>query len=373
MLSRRLFLRGSAALGAGGLIASSARAQELRASLFEGGDTTLRGTAAARGVLYGSAVASRELGEADFAGVLAREAAILVPEYEMKRALVEPVRGQYDFSGCERILAFARAHEMIFRGHPLLWHKRNPAWLEEAVRRSRDEALIADYVRTVTGHFRGHAHSWDVVNEAIAPDSGRPDCLRNSFWLEAFGPRYIDIAYHAARAADPQALLVYNDWGCELGAPANDRFRAATLDFLEQVLARGVPVDALGLQGHLRAFGTPVDQGKLGAFLTRVKSLGLRILVTEHDVDDSGGPSDIALRDRAVADASRRFLDVVIDAGAIAVLTWGLSDRFLDPPDLRAALGGYSPRMLPLDNGLARTPMWQAMAAAFGTRRPLLP
>lgn len=368
MLSRRRLLQGSAALGACGLASLPARAGTLRGSAAGHGVVTLRGAASARGLSYGCAVASVELAEADFALALARESAILVPEYELKRATVEAVRGQYDFSGCERILAFAGAHDMLFRGHPLLWHKRNPAWLEDAVRSTRNENLIADYVKRVVSRFRGRAHSWDVVNEALAPADGRVDNLRKSFWLDAFGPQYVDIAYRAARTADPNVLLVYNDWGCELGGPANDRFRTATLDFLERALGRGVPIGALGLQGHLRAFGTPVDQTKLAIFLARIKSMGLQIIVTEHDVDDSGGPSDIGSRDRAVANASRRFLDVVLDAAPIAVLTWGLTDRFVDSPGFRAKIEGYRPRTLPLDAGLARTPMWHAMMAAFATR-----
>ncbi|HTT82244.1 MAG TPA: endo-1,4-beta-xylanase [Rhizomicrobium sp.] len=365
MLSRRKLLgivaaaAGSPALG---------RAQELRSSIIQDSDTTLRRAAAQRGVIYGSAVSTPELRERDFATVLAREAAILAPEYEMKRAIIERIPGQYDFSGCDAILAFARAHDSLFRGVPLMWHKRNPDWLEDAARDTRDETLITDYIGKVAGHFRGRIHSWDVVNEAIAPGDGRADSLRNSFWLQVYGPRYIDLAYHAARAADPGALLVYNDWGCELGAAWNDRFRAATLDFLEHALARNVPIDGLGLQGHMRAFGTPVDQPKLAAFLARVKAMGLRILVTEHDVDDSGGPPDVTLRDRAVADASRRLLDVTIDAGAIAVLTWGLTDRFLDTPGWGAKFTGYQPRMLPLDDNLDRTLMWHEMVAAFSTR-----
>jgi endo-1,4-beta-xylanase len=119
------------------------------------------------------------------------------------------------------------------------------------------------------------------------------------------------------------------------------------------------------LQGHMRAFGMPVDQQKLRAFLDRIKALGLRILVTEHDVDDSGGPSDIAARDRAVADTSRRFLDVMVGAGTIAVLTWGLTDRFLASAGWRASLGDYEPRMLPLDSDLKPMPMWYAMIAAL--------
>jgi endo-1,4-beta-xylanase len=363
VLTRRTFVGSTCAFGAAANSGLRLRAQELRPSILENASPGLRTAALPRGILYGCAVGSPEFADADFCAALAREAGILVPEYEMKRAIVEPSRGVYDLTGCEPILAFARRRGMQFRGHPLLWHKRNPDWLEEAVRTTHNETLITDYIEKIAGHFRGRTHSWDVVNEAVAPEDGRADNLRKSFWLKAFGPHYIDIAYHTARAADPGALLVYNDWGCELGTPANDRFRAATLDFLEQALARAVPIDALGLQGHMRAFGTPVDQQKLRNFLTRVKAMGLRILVTEHDVDDSGGPSDIAARDRAVADASRRFLDVIVDAGAIAVLTWGLTDRFLESPGSR--LGGYAPRMLPLDSDLRPTPMWHAMMAAF--------
>lgn len=361
MLSRRHLLQCAGAAAYTG----AARAAQLRPAILDSDSAGLSAIAARRGRLFGAAANTFELANGQFAKALAREVAILVPEFEMKRSVVEPRRGTLDFSACDRLLTFARAHGMKFRGHPLVWHRRNPDWLEEAVRTSRDESLIVSYIQQVVRHFQGRVHSWDVVNEAIAPLDGRPDSLRRSFWLDAFGPHYIDLAYHAAKSADPDALLVYNDWGCELGASANDTVRAATLDFLERALARGVPLEALGLQGHLPAFGTPVDTAKLGAFLAKVRAMGLRILVTEHDVDDSGGPTDFAVRDVAVADVSRRFLDVMIEGGAEAILTWGLSDRYLDPPGWREKLAGYSPRMLPLDRDFVRKPMWRAIAGAL--------
>jgi len=366
VLSKRAFLKRLAASGAASLSAGLALAGPLRPSILEDNAAALRGLAAARGIAFGCATSTYELNSEGFVAALSREAAIIVPEYEMKRGVVEPVQGQYAFGGCDTLLRFARTHGMSLRGHPLMWHKRNPAWLEDALASSRNDALCTGYIAAVIRHFDGQVKSWDVVNEAIAPGDGRPDGLRNTPWLKAFGPSYIDISYHAARNADPRAMLVYNDWGCEAGAPWNDRFRAATLEFLHAALGRGVPIDALGLQGHFRAFGTPVDQKKLAAFLDDVKALGLRILVTEHDVDDSGGPSDFASRDKAVADTSRRFLDVMLDNDAtIAVLTWGLSDRFLQSDDWRARLAGNVPRMLPLDSDLRKTAMWGAMAAAF--------
>ncbi len=67
---------------------------------------SLRALAAAKGILFGSAAASYELKDADFAALLPREAAILVPEYEMKRDVVEPSPGAYDFSGCDALMTF---------------------------------------------------------------------------------------------------------------------------------------------------------------------------------------------------------------------------------------------------------------------------
>jgi len=358
--SRRLFLAQTAAVAC----STPAAAASLRPSIVDDVDMPLRARAAGRGVVYGCATSTVQLRDADFTGALVREAAIVVPEYEMKRGVIEAERGRYDFSGADALMGFARSHGLAFRGHPLVWHKRNPDWLDEAIAAARDDSLLTGYVGAVASRYRGKVHSWDVVNEAIAP--GEPRNLRPTVWLKRFGPSYIDLAFRAARAADPHALLVYNDWGCELGAPENDRFRAATLGFLESALARGVPIDALGLQGHLGLQGPQIDAAKLRAFLDRVKALGLRILITEHDVDDSGGPSDTAARDVAVADASRRFLDVVLENSAVvAVLTWGLSDRYLEQPGLRQRLAGWSPRMLPLDAALKRKPMWQAMAKAF--------
>jgi endo-1,4-beta-xylanase len=354
MLNRRAFLRNAAATGAWLGVGMSGPAQ----AQTEG----LRALAMRRNLAYGCATATDQLKDADFASALVREAGLLVAEYEMKRNAVERTRGHYDFAGGDALLNFAKAQGMALRGHTLVWFTSNPDWLPEAVKTSRDETLLTAYVNTMVRHYRGALHSWDVVNEAIDPTAGRSDGLRPCFWLEAFGPSYIDLAFQAARAADPSARLVYNDQGCEGGTEANHKFRAATLSFLEGALKRGVPIDALGLQGHLQAFGPPVDQKKLRVFLENVRALGLRILVTEHDVDDSGGSRDSAVRDQAVADASRRFLDVVFEAGGVdAVLTWGLSDRYLE----QAGFLKFAPRRLPLDSALKRKPMWQAMARSL--------
>jgi len=359
-VKRRDFLAASAGILTGAL-AIPAAAQPVQ-------NRSLRDLAEARGLVFGAAAATYMLGQPDFVPVLRQQVRQLVPEYEMKRQFLEPQRGRYDFSALDRLFAFAAASRMSMRGHPLVWYASNPGWLGPALAARRDEKLLTGHIQAVLGRYRGRMASVDVVNEAIAPD-GRG--LRPSPWLSAFGPGYLDTAFHAARAADPAVKLVYNDWGCEQGGPDNDRFRAATLKLLDGLLARRVPMDALGLQGHLNAFKNRVDQRKLRDFLGEVRARGLAILVTELDVYDGDGPADIAARDRAVADETRRFLDVALDNPATrAVLTWCLSDRHIDPPeDWRRKLTGFRHRKLPYDAQMKKKPMWDAIAQAFATRR----
>ena len=353
-LNRRTMLGAAAA----GFLTAAAR----------GAEPGLRGISSASGRLYGTAAGSYQLKDADFAAVLARDASILVPEYELKRLIAEPQPGQFDFSGADMLVNFAAAHGIKMRGHTCVWYAANPPWLDDKVLSAPDDEVMTFFITKMMARYKGRFHSWDVVNEAIFPADGRPDGLRNSIWLKRFGHAYIDIAYHTAKAADPEALLVYNDWGCEGGEAWNDRFRTVTLKFLEGAKARGVPIEALGLQGHLNAFGPPVDQKKLRVFLDEVKALGLKILVTELDVDDSKAPLDVRTRDVAVGDATARFLDVMLDNSACeAVLSWGLTDRYLHKPEgLTAALTGYLPRKLPLDSELKRKPMYGAIAHALG-------
>jgi endo-1,4-beta-xylanase len=80
-----------------------------------------------------------------------------------------------------------------------------------------------------------------------------------------------------------------------------------------------------------------------------------------------------ARRDQAVADTARRFLDVVLDNPATqAVLTWNLSDRYVDPPDdWRLKMIGFRYRKTPYDAAMHKKPLWEAMAKAFAGRRIL--
>jgi endo-1,4-beta-xylanase len=90
-----------------------------------------------------------------------------------------------------------------------------------------------------------------------------------------------------------------------------------------------VPVQAIGIQGHLDA----ADRGRfaddeIAWFCGKLADMKLPLIVTELDCSDKGIPTDMGLRDAAVSEAYRQFLDVVLAAPTPeGILCWGLSDR----------------------------------------------
>jgi endo-1,4-beta-xylanase len=92
----------------------------------------------------------------------------------------------------------------------------------------------------------------------------------------------------------------------------------------------------------------------------------LKILITEMDVIDKKLPLDVVVRDRIVARAYEDYLSVVLDERAvIAVLTWGLSDRYTWLSEFHPRSDGARVRPLLLDTDLKSKLAWNAIARAF--------
>ena len=126
-----------------------------------------------------------------------------------------------------------------------------------------------------------------------------------------------------------------------------------------------MPVQALGLQGHV--FADQKIAPELPAFLEQVADMGLMLLITELDVRDRNLRADIADRDRLVAAKYYELLSAVLENKAvIAVLTWGLTDRYtwINKSNSRRP-DGLPSRALPYDADLHPTAAWTAMEKAF--------
>jgi endo-1,4-beta-xylanase len=289
---------------------------------------------------------------------------------------VEPRRGADDFKDADRMLAWAQAHGQAFRGHALVWGERAPKWFAELSGRDDAVSALQSHIRRVCGHFAGKVQSWDVVNEAIQTYSGRPDRLRPSVFLDKIGPDYLDIAFRTAREADPKALLVYNEFGVEFDMPDNAEKRDVLLGLVDGFKKRGTPIDAIGIQSHLRTEWMPRFNDRVFAdFLKAIADRGLKIMLTELDVADRSAPADIARRDAEVAAAYKRYLDVALANRAVTtVVAWGLSDRdsWITRGDLPAfrRTDGQAPRPLPFDKDLLPKPAYAAIAEALNSASP---
>jgi endo-1,4-beta-xylanase len=122
----------------------------------------------------------------------------------MKWESVEAQRGVLDFSAADRLIAHARAHHQIVRGHTLVWHGQLPAWLTSGTFTDDElEAILHQHITDEVSYFRGRIYAWDVVNEAFNEDG----TLRDTIWLRQLGPGYIAKAFRWAHQADPHAKL----------------------------------------------------------------------------------------------------------------------------------------------------------------------
>jgi endo-1,4-beta-xylanase len=371
--SRRSLLAGAACAGLAGpaRAASPAGFGPLGRPSWSG--DSLQAAAAAKGLLYGCEVPFHRFDSSPaYRQAVARECGLLVCGTEMKMEEVLPAPGKTDFARGDAILRFARANGQRMRGHTLVWHAALPPWVAPLLGRAtaaQGEDFMRRWIETVAGHYRGQIVAWDVVNEIFGneADPDRGGGLRDSPWLASIGPGYVDLAFRILHETDPAAAGTWNEDAVEQGAPWMEAKRTKVLRRLEAMRSRNVPIRRFGLQSHLTST-IPIDQGQLRRFLREIGQMGLGIAITELDIDDRAFPSDVATRDRMVADFARRYLDVVLDEPAtLDVVTWDIydPDTWLNDHPYRKRPDGLPQRALPLDSQFRRKPLWHAMKAAF--------
>ena len=308
------------------------RQNDLPASFHQvAGSRSLRVHAHHHNLLFGSAVIVHNVQtDPDFAELIREQCGIVVPTSELKWITLRPAPDQYDFSRPDFLLRFAENNHMLMRGHTLCWHQSVPDWIQIPENRANTRQFFVDHITTVCKHYAGQLHSWDVVNEAILPSDGQPGGLRKSFWYEQIGPDYIELAFRTARAADPHARLTYNDYGVEFESDEDAERRRLILELIRNLKKRDVPLDAVGIQSHVKA-AQPFSFGKgLADYIEAIRHMGLEVYLTELDVnEDDIQDNDPAKRDEIIAQTYRDYLRIALANPAVKlVLTWDLSDRF---------------------------------------------
>ncbi|WP_344140440.1 endo-1,4-beta-xylanase, partial [Luedemannella flava] len=233
-----------------------------------------------------------------------REFNMVTAENEMKWDATEPSRGNFTYTNGDRILNQALGNGSRVRGHALLWHAQMPGWAQGLSGSTLRSAMI-NHVTQVATHYRGKIYAWDVVNEAFA--DGNSGARRSSI-LQATGNDWIEAAFRAARAADPNAKLCYNDYNTD-GINAKS---TAVYNMIADFKARGVPIDCVGLQSHLTN-GPPSDYQQN---IQRFANLGVDVQITELDIAGSSQATGYANVVRACLAVAR----------CTGITVWGIRD-----------------------------------------------
>jgi endo-1,4-beta-xylanase len=254
-------------------------------------------------------------------------------ENEMKFASVHPEEHRYTFDDADRVAAYAKANGMGVRGHTLVWHNQTPNWVFEdgkggAVDRETLLARMKAHIDTVVSRYKGDIYAWDVVNEAVS-DSGE-ELLRPSKWLDIIGEDFIAKAFEYAHAADPKALLFYNDYN-----ESDPAKREKIYALVKSLLDRGVPIHGVGLQAHWSIHHPSVDH--IRQAIERYASLGLKLHITELDVSvfahddrrtDLAAPTEEMLERQA--ERYKQFFQIFKDYSDVisSVTFWGAADDY---------------------------------------------
>jgi endo-1,4-beta-xylanase len=271
------------------------------------------GAALNRAVYTGSDAARAALVEAQFNSIS--------PENDLKWEMIHPTAQSFNFEPADRYVEFGEKNHIFIIGHCLIWHSQTPRWVftdDQGKEVGRDELLrrMKDHIAAVVGRYKGRVNGWDVVNEALSEDG----TLRRSQWQRIIGDDYIAKAFEYAHEADPKAELYYNEYSME-----NEPKRKGGVELLRKLLAQGIPVAAVGLQGHYNMDWPDVE--KLDATIAAFHALGVKVNITELDVDvlphvTRGQTADISVKAEGGANSNPYA------AGLPAPQQQALADRY---------------------------------------------
>jgi endo-1,4-beta-xylanase len=319
MLNRREMIK----LG----LAASAWAVGRPAACLAGDEATLQNLGSVKGIELGIALSRDQMDNPVLLNFAISNCGLITPGVELKWKRLRPSPDNFNFTDADWMLAFATSHGIKLRGHNLCWNQNYPTWFSTTLNKSNAQKFLTDHIQTVVSRYRGKIDSWDVVNEPIRVADNQANGLTDGIWPRLVGAQYIDICFQAARAADPNALLVLNQDGLELETDFGQKTRNATLQLVTDMVRRGVPIQAVGLESHLNGSISMNSPGRT-RFVMAIQELGLQVLVTEMDINDTRITGTPDARQEAVGNDYYDYLVDVLPVSHVKhLIFWSPTNR----------------------------------------------
>ena len=255
---------------------------------------------------------------------------LLVGENAMKPEVIHSRRGPdyYNYQYADVMVDYAMEHGMAVRGHTLVWHSQTPANLVSTTM-TKEEARnnMKEYITAEMTHYKGKIKYWDVVNEAISDDSSITYREGSSWYIAYGGPEYIQDAFRFASEADPDAVLIYNDYSI-----INKDKRDSVVKMINDLDLIECGLDEVGMQAHWQLQWPPIDM--IQETIDTFYAMGLKVQFTELDIDCYNGDysaPEMEYTKEIEAELTKRYKDIFTcfkeNSEKISAVTfWGVAD-----------------------------------------------
>ena len=180
---------------------------------------------------------------------------------------MEPEKGKVDFSATDNILTWADENHLPLRGHNFYW---GIYYVQDWVKALTDEQLYDELykrARTIAPRYKGRFAEYDFNNEMMHGD----------YYQERLGPGITPKMAGWIKDYDPEAKLFLNDYDILTGKMLQDY-----VDHIKDLRGRGMPIDGIGVQGHLHA--DDFSRDTLWHALNVLNQFGLPIRITEFNM-----------------------------------------------------------------------------------------
>jgi endo-1,4-beta-xylanase len=362
--SRRTFLQLGSAAFLGGALAGCSSPPDLPALDSPTDPRSLRKLADELGIQWGTTLSGWLFQAEDlqlrarFRSTMEREFNLAMLGWGLFWASLEPREGELTFAIPDALVEYAQKNRLAACGHTLVYStfpESLPGWLTRLrLSRAQMAKRLQEHVHRVVRRYQGRIQDWVVVNEPWCPPY-RP----RDFFVETIGPEYIELALEAARSADPNARLIYND--TQNHTPAGICY-ALTQKNLARLKARRL-VDVVGLQMHLDGKNPPRRED----LVDTIQRYELPVHVTELDINMKGTGRDQRQQFGAQARIFSEVVTAVLDAGVKSITVWEIGDKWSWLVKPTPGNPDVSPDAAPtlFDDQFEPKPGYQAVKSAF--------
>ena len=287
--------------------------------------------------LIGNATNPRQVRNAENSAMFKHHYNVITADNDLKPLSIARNKGSYNFSNADALINWAEENDVKFVGHTLVWHEQSADWLTiaedgEPVTREEAKTNLEEYISTVAGRYAGRVYAWDVVNEAFTSSVGGvpvdwKTALRTQdsqtqnkpSWYRAYdngadrskgesGADFIYDAFVFARLADPDALLLYNDFNeteegkREAMALMAEDLNAQWKDDDRNTEPDRLLIEGLGMQAHY--WTNSLHPAGVDLTIQRFIQAGVMVSITELDIPlgawrNWGEPTDENLQKQA--------------------------------------------------------------------------